>query len=107
MQIIRTLLTCVLWQVYDIRRQNCYNMSATEEFLNMKPVKEALGVPQDIKYVSCSRVVNQAMTEDIMRNLEVGIPELLADGIKMLVYVGEYDFICNWLGKILSYRFLK
>ena len=25
---------------------------------------------------------------------------LLEYGIQMLVYAGEYDFICNWLGKI-------
>ncbi|CAN1238339.1 Serine carboxypeptidase-like 49 [Linum grandiflorum] len=39
-----------------------------------------------------------AMLVDWMRNLEVGIPELLEDGIKMLIYAGEYDLICNWLG---------
>ena len=33
-----------------------------------------------------------------MRNLEVGIPALLEDGINMLVYAGEFDLICNWLG---------
>uniref|UniRef100_A0A166DR91 Carboxypeptidase n=1 Tax=Daucus carota subsp. sativus TaxID=79200 RepID=A0A166DR91_DAUCS len=39
-----------------------------------------------------------AMLVDWMRNLEVGIPALLEDGIQMLVYAGEYDLICNWLG---------
>ncbi|MBA0701319.1 hypothetical protein Goari_020439 [Gossypium aridum] len=38
------------------------------------------------------------MLVDWMRNLEVGIPALLEDGIKLLVYAGEYDLICNWLG---------
>ncbi|KAK1373861.1 hypothetical protein POM88_030054 [Heracleum sosnowskyi] len=37
------------------------------------------------------------MITDWMRNLEVGIPALLEDGIKMIVYSGEYDLICNWL----------
>lgn len=36
--------------------------------------------------------------DDWMRNLEVGIPALLEDGVKLLVYAGEYDLICNWLG---------
>jgi serine carboxypeptidase-like clade 4 len=35
-----------------------------------------------------------------MRNLEVGIPALLEDGISLLVYAGEYDLICNWLGML-------
>ncbi|PNT75133.1 hypothetical protein BRADI_1g28006v3 [Brachypodium distachyon] len=38
------------------------------------------------------------MILDWMRNLEVGIPELLESHIKVLIYAGEYDLICNWLG---------
>ncbi|XP_073387740.1 serine carboxypeptidase-like isoform X2 [Physcomitrium patens] len=33
-----------------------------------------------------------------INNLEKGIPGLLEDGIELLVYAGEYDLICNWLG---------
>ncbi|XP_058755098.1 serine carboxypeptidase-like [Vicia villosa] len=33
-----------------------------------------------------------------MRNNDVYIPALLEDGIKVLIYAGEYDLICNWLG---------
>lgn len=62
-------------------------------------MKEALGVG-DIDWVSCSSTVYDAMIDDFMRDLEVGIPTLLEDGIKLLVYAGEYDLICNWLGKL-------
>lgn len=41
------------------------------------------------------------MMDDWMKNLEVSIPALLEDGIKVLVYAGEYDLMCNWLGKHL------
>jgi len=71
-----------------------------EKFLNLKSVRDALAVG-DIAFVSCSSTVYQAMLVDWMRNLEVGIPALLEDGINMLVYAGEYDLICNWLGKCL------
>ncbi|KAL2549605.1 Carboxypeptidase [Forsythia ovata] len=67
-----------------------------ENFLNKQPVRDALGVG-DIDFVSCSSAVYDAMVTDWMRNLEVGIPTLLEDGIKLLVYAGEYDLICNWL----------
>ncbi|GJX74175.1 probable receptor-like serine/threonine-protein kinase, partial [Tanacetum coccineum] len=30
--------------------------------------------------------------------LEVGLPNLLEDGIKMLIYVGKYNLVCNLLG---------
>ncbi|XP_052184116.1 serine carboxypeptidase-like [Diospyros lotus] len=86
---------------YDIRKkcegELCYDFSAMEKFLNQQNVRDALGVG-DIEFVSCSSTVYQAMIEDWMKNLEVGIPALLEDGIKMLIYAGEYDLICNWLG---------
>ncbi|KAM7527987.1 hypothetical protein LguiB_031397 [Lonicera macranthoides] len=86
---------------YDVRKKCegdlCYDFSNLENFLNQKTVRSALGVG-DIEFVSCSSAVYQAMVMDWMRNLEVGIPALLEDGIKLLVYAGEYDLICNWLG---------
>ncbi|GKV08380.1 hypothetical protein SLEP1_g20014 [Rubroshorea leprosula] len=89
---------------YDIRKQCegslCYDFSAMETFLNEKSVKDALGVG-DISFVSCSTDVYYEMTGDWMRNLAIGIPELLEDGIRVLLYEGEYDLICNWLGNSL------
>ncbi|KAI3923019.1 hypothetical protein MKW98_013553 [Papaver atlanticum] len=86
---------------YDIRKKCegslCYDFSNMEKFLNQKSVRSALGVG-DIEFVSCSPTVYQAMLMDWMRNLEVGIPGLLEDGIMVLIYAGEYDLICNWLG---------
>ncbi|KAL7612573.1 serine carboxypeptidase-like isoform X1 [Lactuca sativa] len=86
---------------YDIRKECvgslCYDFSVLENFLDEKSVREALGVG-DLDFVACSPVVNQALIVDWMRNLEPGIPLLLADGIRLLVYAGEYDLICNWLG---------
>ncbi|CAA0832605.1 Serine carboxypeptidase-like 48 [Striga hermonthica] len=86
---------------YDIRKKCegnlCYDFSNMERFLSLESVKSALGVG-DIDFVSCSTTVYNAMSTDWMRNLEVGIPALLEDGIKFLAYAGEYDLICNWLG---------
>ncbi|RDX89530.1 Serine carboxypeptidase-like 49 [Mucuna pruriens] len=87
---------------YDIRKkcigQLCYDFHNVEKLLNLEEVKSALGVGKDLEFVSCSTTVHEAMTGDLMKNLEVGIPALLEDGIKLLVYVGEKDLICNWLG---------
>ncbi|MED6108211.1 Serine carboxypeptidase-like 48 [Stylosanthes scabra] len=86
---------------YDIRKKCegdlCYDFSNVETLLNEKTVRDALGVG-DLDFVSCSSTVYDAMMTDWMRNLEVGIPTLLEDGIKVLVYAGEEDLICNWLG---------
>ncbi|KAK7393008.1 hypothetical protein VNO78_21458 [Psophocarpus tetragonolobus] len=86
---------------YDIRKKCvgtlCYDFSNMEKFLNQKSVRDSLGVGK-IHFVSCSTEVYTAMMVDWMRNLEVGIPALLEDGINLLIYAGEYDLICNWLG---------
>ncbi|CAL0303087.1 unnamed protein product [Lupinus luteus] len=86
---------------YDIRKKCegslCYDFSNMEKFLNQKSVRDSLGVGK-IHFVSCSTEVHTALLLDWMRNLEVGIPALLEDGINLLVYAGEYDLICNWLG---------
>ncbi|KAL0709921.1 hypothetical protein Bca4012_016899 [Brassica carinata] len=62
-----------------------------------KNVRKALGVGEN-KWELCRDNVHEAMTEDWMINLEVNIPALVEDGINLLIYAGEYDFICNWLG---------
>ena len=93
-------------QYYDVRKECigslCYDFSNMEKFLNQKSVRSALGVG-NMDFVSCSSKVYSAMLMDWMRNLEVGIPALIDDGIKVLVYAGEYDLICNWLGKFTMF----
>ena len=88
--------------VYDIRipcsfEPLCYDFSALDKYLALSSVRESLGVG-DRKYEQCSSDVYQAMLMDFMRNIEPLVPPLLEDGIRTLVYVGENDFICNWLG---------
>ncbi|PKI51957.1 hypothetical protein CRG98_027609 [Punica granatum] len=74
---------------YDIRKKCegslCYDFSTVETFLNEKSVREALRVGY-IEFVSCSSQVHIAMTSDLMKNLVVGIPALLEDGIRVLIY---------------------
>ncbi|KAJ8768608.1 hypothetical protein K2173_023512 [Erythroxylum novogranatense] len=86
---------------YDIRKKCegnlCYDFSNMENFLNRKTVRDALGVGNR-DFVSCSSEVYDAMIRDWMKNLEVGIPALLEDGINVLIYAGDQDLICNWLG---------
>ncbi|KAE9620578.1 putative carboxypeptidase C [Lupinus albus] len=81
----------------------CYDFSNNDTFLNNDKVKDALGV-KDLDFVSCSNTLFDDMLEDWMKNLEVDIPSLLEDGIKLLVYVGEEDLICNWFG---NYRWVR
>ncbi|KAL2328561.1 hypothetical protein Fmac_021988 [Flemingia macrophylla] len=88
---------------YDIRRKCevpplCYDFQNVDKLLNQQAVKSALGVRDDFQYVLCNKTVHDAMLQDWMRNMEVVIPALLEDEIKMLVYAGDKDLVCNWLG---------
>lgn len=70
-----------------------------EKFLNDASVKKALGVG-DIKWVLCSVAVYDFMYVDIFRGYSAVVPSLLEDGVKVLIYVGEYDLVCNWIGNL-------
>ncbi|XP_058734967.1 serine carboxypeptidase-like, partial [Vicia villosa] len=86
---------------YDIRKKCegklCYDFSNLEKFLNNTAVRKALGVG-NIEFVSCSSEVHDALVQDLMFNYDQYIPPLLENGIKVLIYAGEFDFIYNWLG---------
>eukprot|EP01018_Ginkgo_biloba_P017191 Gb_07103 [translate_table: standard] len=86
---------------YDVRKECigglCNDFSNIENYLNQRSVWDVLGVG-DQKFISCVPLVYEAMLTDWMRNMEVGIPTLIEDSIKLLVYGGEYDLICKLIG---------
>lgn len=91
--------------VYDVRvpcgdSELCYDFSDVDEYLNRKDVKEALGVPLVKPWQECSHLVDLAMVYggDWMKSYNHQVANLLESGVKVLIYAGEYDFICNWMG---------
>ena len=89
---------------YDVREQCkvrplCYDFSAIDAYLNRVDVRKALGVPGGVKpWEECSSSVHRRMTPDWMLNYLTDFPELLADKIPVLIYAGDTDYICNWIG---------
>merc|ERR1711972_971471 len=86
---------------YDMRikcekRPLCYDMSNDVKFLNDEAVQKQLGV--NMRFQSCNLVLNKAFTLDFMRNYHQLIPPMLEAGIDVLIYAGDQDFICNWVG---------
>ena len=78
----------------------CYKqMSWIDVWMNEASNKKALGVPSDLKFASCNMEVNQAffMQGDSMHNSAALLPDIINDDIKLLVYAGNADAMCNFM----------
>lgn len=85
--------------VYDIRDECshpplCYDFTDLDTYVNLPDVREALGVGNR-QWTECATTVHMMLTDDWMKNLEENIPGVLAAGVRVLVYAGNKDFICN------------
>ena len=89
---------------YDIRvpcgdNSLCYNMTSTETFLNLQSTRDALHVSDKVKsWTECNNVVNAGFMGDWMRDYSGDISPMLEDNIRVLIYAGDVDFICNYIG---------
>lgn len=90
---------------YDVRKKCvngnlCYDeMSYIDDYLNQDFVKEVAGATVD-KFESCSEDVGLGFffSGDLAKPFQGFVAELLDKGIPVLLYAGDKDFICNWLG---------
>lgn len=89
---------------YDIRvpcgeNDLCYNFTNIEIFLNLESTRKALGVSDKVeKWQSCNNAVNLMFVNDWMRNFHKELIEMLENDVRVLIYAGDVDFICNWMG---------
>ena len=74
----------------------CYNFTNVGIWLNNKTVQTDLGV--DKKWEDCNTRVNEYFESDWMVDYQDKLPPMLEDGIEGLIYAGDLDFICNYLG---------
>jgi cathepsin A (carboxypeptidase C) len=89
---------------YDIRKpcgdnDLCYDFSNVDVFLNLQSTRDALHVSSEVKeWVSCNTRVNLHFIFDWMRNFQQYLIPMLENDIRVLIYAGDVDFICNWIG---------
>eukprot|EP01061_Rhynchopus_euleeides_P021696 TRINITY_DN353_c0_g1_i4.p1 TRINITY_DN353_c0_g1~~TRINITY_DN353_c0_g1_i4.p1 ORF type:complete len:466 (+),score=199.44 TRINITY_DN353_c0_g1_i4:46-1398(+) len=89
--------------VYDMRKKCdkpplCYDFSNINTFLNQDSVRQELGVSTSLKWTDCNHLVTVFMEGDWMHAYEQDLPQQLASGIRVMIYAGDQDYICNWLG---------
>eukprot|EP00752_Nemacystus_decipiens_P007197 g6446.t1 len=89
---------------YDIRRpcgdaDLCYDFTPIEKFLRLDSTRAALNVREDsAPWESCNMKVNSDFTGDWMRDFDGLVGPMLEDGLSVLIYAGDCDWICNYMG---------
>lgn len=71
-------------------------------YLDRPAVRKMLGVAPSLtsNFSSCSFQVGNAFdsTQDMLHQSSEYIAALLDRNVRVLIYVGTYDWICNWVG---------
>lgn len=83
----------------------CYtDLSYIQRYLDQDFVKQALGANYQMPFQNCNDKVNSmfAQAGDWMQPFVYKINELLQKKVPVLIYAGDKDFICNWLGNQAS-----
>ncbi|KAG6975100.1 hypothetical protein JG688_00002728 [Phytophthora aleatoria] len=92
---------------YDIRKKcdssdpsECYNTSAVAEYLNSNAVRAYLNVSEQVtSWQQCSSSNGEHFSSDLMKNFDGYVADLLNDGsVRVLIYSGDADLVCNWRG---------
>lgn len=89
------------WNQYDVRIQCkvpglCYDFSDVTDFIDQPHIRAALGVG-NIQWESCNYQVNSNFAADVMKGYQQDVAYLLANNMRVLIYAGDADLVCNWL----------
>jgi cathepsin A (carboxypeptidase C) len=77
----------------------CYDFSNIDAFMAAPSTRAALHVTDaSAAWQSCNYDVNADFGDDWMVNYAGYVKDLLEGGIPTLIYAGDTDFICNWIG---------
>ncbi|KAI5955218.1 hypothetical protein KGF54_001779 [Candida jiufengensis] len=93
---------------YDIRKKciantsDCYLESqAIDKYLNLPEVKSVIGVSQNLEFKMCNDEVAKPFEwyGDNMRPSQQYLKEALeVDNTPVLIYSGDKDYLCGWIG---------
>jgi cathepsin A (carboxypeptidase C) len=86
----------------------CYDFSNVAKYLARTDVRQQLGVGTR-KWSDCNRAVaiEFELAGDWMHDFQSMLTDQLNNGIRVLIYAGDQDYICNWLGNQAWTQVLK
>ncbi|CAO3598108.1 unnamed protein product [Absidia cylindrospora] len=82
---------------YDVRTSEAIP-STYIKFLNSESTKKLIGATQSYQECSNSAGAKFGTTADDVRNFAPKVADLLNNGVRVLLYAGDADYICNWYG---------
>jgi len=89
---------------YDIRLECgdfdlCYDFTNLESFMNLPSTRENLHIPSQIpQWTTCDNNMGFKFSKDQMKNFSPYVAELLNAGVRALIYAGDADYSCNYMG---------
>ncbi|KAG7383040.1 hypothetical protein PHYBOEH_010102 [Phytophthora boehmeriae] len=92
---------------YDIREEckeenvmKCFHFEHIDEYLNSPTVLKELGVDMDKSkpWRECDATVGAGFAFDEMLSSADDVKLLLDAGVRVLIYAGDADLMCNWVG---------
>ncbi|KAI9304523.1 Alpha/Beta hydrolase protein [Cunninghamella echinulata] len=94
-----------LSSIYDNSQRSYYDIRTTEEipgtyitFLNSTSTRKAIGAKKYYEECPSPPYYQFAKTGDDARNFSPRVVKLLNHGVRVLIYAGDSDYVCNWYG---------
>lgn len=81
----------------------CYKgLDYINKYLNRADVQAAMGV-ETTEFAACANGVGASfgLTGDGAKPFHYDVAALLDQGVPVLIYAGDKDFICNWVGQVM------
>jgi len=75
----------------------CYDLDNIIRYLNNPQIQQGLNV-SNINWQPCDNAVNSAFYQDRLESYKYDVPTILGAGVRVVIYNGDLDLICNWVG---------